>query len=458
MTDLRRFTGEVRQLVSRELSDWEAEQVTLRGFSPSAEEAEVWGERAIISAVEGASRRQLARGEAALTEAEEDTVIAAVRSWVFGHGVLDGLLSDPMIENIVANGFDNVTITRAGGQRAAGPPLADSEEEFEQLIRRWAATEGKTERRFDDSQPYLDLRLPDGSRLHAIKGVTSRLCVSIRKHRHLTITLDELLALGTIEATLAHALSCAIQPPLPCSILVAGGTDTGKTTFARALISGIPYDERLVVIEDNAELGLEFDPARAPHVVEMEVRQPNIEGVGGIGMEVLGRQALRMRPDRLIVGECRSGHEVRTMLEAMNSGHEGSMTTIHADSSLSALTKMQTYALTGVDSLSMEASAHLISLVLHLVVHLRKLPDGRRVVSSVREITGAYGHQIESNEVYTSHGDLGPAVPTDTGFTPRMLERLRASGYDHTVTLNSVTLNSVALNSVALNGRLGFRP
>jgi len=164
-------------------------------------------------------------------------------------------------------------------------------------------------------------------------------------------------------------------------VLIAGGTDTGKTTFARALINEIPVSERLIVIEDNAELGLELDPARRPHVVEMEVRQPNLEGKGGIGMDVLGRQALRMRPDRLIIGECRSGHEVRTMLEAMNSGHEGSLTTIHADSSRSALTKMQTYALTGDDALSMEASAHLIQLVLHLVIHLAKAPDGRRIVT-----------------------------------------------------------------------------
>lgn len=437
MPDLRSFTSEVRDAVGRAVSDWEAEQTSKRGFAPRPEEAEVWGHQAIVNAVEAASRRRLARGDRPLSEPEEDTVIASVQSWVFGHGVLDALLADDENENIVANGHDNVTITRVGGERVTGPPLADSEEEFEQLIRRWAATEGKTERRFDDSQPYLDLRLPDGSRLHAIKGVTSRLCVSIRKHRHLTITLDQLVALGTMERSLAHTLACAIRPPLPCSVLVAGGTDTGKTTFARGLISEIPYDERLIVIEDNAELGLEFDPARAAHVVEMEVRQPNIEGLGGIGMDVLGRQALRMRPDRLIIGECRSGHEVRTMLEAMNSGHEGSITTIHADSSRSALTKMQTYALTGSDALSMEASASLVSMVLHLVVHLKKQPDGTRVVSSVREITGSKGAQIHSNEVYATYDDDRPASPTDAGFTPRMLERLRASGYDHTVSLGS---------------------
>ncbi|MFV1989586.1 MAG: CpaF family protein [Acidimicrobiales bacterium] len=437
MAELRSIIADVRETVARQVAEWESAQQTIHERAPSGEESAVWGQQAIVDAVEAAMRNRMANGEAPLSEVDEDIIIDSVRSRVFGHGVLDELLADPFTENIVANGFDNVTITRVGGERTKGPALADNEQDFEDLIRRLAATTGKTERRFDDAQPYLDLRLPDGSRLHAIKQVTSRLCVSIRKHRHMTITLDDLVNLGTMEPSLAHALSCAVSTPLPCSILVAGGTDTGKTTFARGLISQIPKQERIVVIEDNAELGLEMDPERAPYVVEMEVRQPNIEGVGGIGMDVLGRQALRMRPDRLIVGECRSGHEVRTMLDAMNSGHEGSLTTIHADSSLSAMTKMQTHALSGEDALAMEASAHLISLVLHLVVHLRKLPDGRRVVSSLREITGANGDQIESIEVFAADAE-GIARPTQTGFTARLLERLRASGYDHTTSLSEV--------------------
>lgn len=427
MADLRSVIAAVRADVGRQVSDWEVAQSAERGFAPSKEETAVWGEAAIVGAVETAARRELAAGRAPLSEADEDAVIDAVRSWVFGHGRLDALLADDRIENILANGHDNVTLSLVGGERVAGPALADSEEEFEQLIRRWAATEGKTERRFDDAQPYLDLRLPDGSRLHAIKGVTSRLCVSIRKHRHLQVTLQQLVGLGTLDAELAAVLSAAVRPPLPCSVLIAGGTDTGKTTFARALINEIPVTERLIVIEDNAELGLELDPARRPHVVEMEVRQPNLEGKGGIGMDVLGRQALRMRPDRLIIGECRSGHEVRTMLEAMNSGHEGSLTTIHADSSRSALTKMQTYALTGDDALSMEASAHLIQLVLHLVIHLAKAPDGRRIVTSVREITGARDGQVHTNEVFTAPDPFTPAVATAAGFTPRLLHRLSAA-------------------------------
>ncbi len=422
----------VRQIAADAMSKWENELLA-EGTQPAAEDARAYGEHALIAAVGEVNRALLNQGQLPLDDKEKPALLELVRSKMFGQGRIDELLSDPETENIVANGCDHVWITKTGGRREQGPPLADSDEELEELIQRLARTAGNSERRFDDAQPFLDLRLADGSRLHAIKGVTSRPSLSIRKHRHLTVTFGELVRLGTVSQQLAHTLACAVRPPLPCSIVVAGGTDTGKTTFARGLISEIPPTSRIVVVEDNAELGLQFDPERAAHVVEMEVRQPNIEGVGGIGMDVLGRQALRMRPDRLIIGECRSGYEVRTMLEAMNSGHEGSLTTVHADSSLSALTKLQTLALTGGDSLEMEASARLISLVLHLVVHLTKMPDGRRTVSSVREVTGVDRDTLVSQEVFAFDENAGLALPTASGFSERMLERLVPAGFDRRV-------------------------
>lgn len=422
-----------RMMAADALSRWETDRQTNGARPVTPEDTRAYGESAIWSAISALNRAELSNGRRSLTPDEEETIAATVRSRMFGQGSLDSILSDHRVENIVANGCDNVWITREGGERAKGPPLADSDDELIELLRRMARTGGNTERRFDDAHPMLDLRLADGSRLHAIMSVSARPAVSIRKHRHLRVTLEDLVRLGTLTQQLAHTLAAAIAPPNPCSILVAGGTDTGKTTFARGLISQIPPETRVVVVEDNAELGLSFDPTRAPHVVEMEVRQPNIEGVGGIGMDVLGRNALRMRPDRLIIGETRSGHEVRTMLEAMNSGHEGSLTTIHADSSVAALTKMQTLALTGTDSLEMEASAHLISLVLHLVVHLAKLPDGRRVVTSVREVTGAHGTTVQSSEVFKLHPGTDHAVPTSAGFSPRMLDRLIPAGFDQRI-------------------------
>ncbi len=427
-----RLAKEVRALTADAISKWESDQ-EVGGRRIVAEDTRAYGESAIRTAISAVSRAQLSQGQAALDRAEEERIADLVRSQMFGQGGLEEVLKDPAVENIIANGCDHVWLTKEGGTRVPGPALADSDEELVELIRRLARTGGNTERRFDDAHPFLDLHLPDGSRLHAVMGVTARPAISIRKHRHLTVTLDQLVKLGTLSMQLAHTLAAAIAPPHPCSILVAGGTDTGKTTFARGLISHIPADTRIVVVEDNSELALSFDPSRAPHVVEMEVRQDNIEGVGGIGMEQLGRNALRMRPDRLIIGETRSGHEVRTMLEAMNSGHEGSLTTIHADSSAAALTKMQTLALTGNDSLEMEASAHLISLVLHLVVHLAKLPNGRRVVTSVREVTGAHGNTVQSNEVFSMPQGAELATPTKAGFSPRLLERLVPAGFDQRI-------------------------
>ncbi len=430
MADLVEITNDVREEVARQVAAWESDYHDSNGYPPSGDTSSAWGEKAIIEAVEASSRALMARGEDSLTETEEDQVINGVRSQVFGHGPLDELRNDPSIEEIMANGHDNVTLIRVGGVREQGPALAASPREFEDLIRRLAATGGKTERRFDDAQPYLDLRLPDGSRLHAIKQVTNRLTVTIRRHGHTTMSLDQLVDLETISPTLAEFLHCAVAPPMPCAVMVAGGTATGKTTFLRGLISAIPPTERLVVIEDSSELGLELDPERASHCIEMEVRQPNLEGIGGISMKTLGEQALRMRPDRVIVGESRNGDEVRTVLQALNSGHEGSMSTIHSDSALAALSKMQTSALQGDDALSMEASAHLISLVLHLVVHLTKRPDGQRIVSSVREVTGASGSRIDTTEIFALD-DAGQLRATTAGPSGELLERLRASGFDH---------------------------
>lgn len=435
--ELRSFVDTMRRSVADAWSAWENRYRADNGRPPTGEEVDVWGEQALISALERGIRQRLSTGQRPLAEAEEDLVIETVRRKVFGFGVLDELTRDPEVENILANGHRITWLLKAGGRMERGPALADSEDELEDIIRRLAATAGRTERRFDDAQPYLDLRLPDGSRLHAIKSVSSRLSVSIRVHRHKTITMRELVTLGTHDEALAHALACAVAAPMPSSIMVAGGTDTGKTTYLRGLISEVAVTERLVVIEDNAELQLDKDPARSDHVVEMEARQPNIEGVGGIGMDVLVKQSLRMRPDRVIVGECRSGNETVAMLDAMNTGLDGSLTTIHSDSSLSALTKLQTYSLRADHPLSMEASGHLIALVVHLVVHLRKMEDGRRVVSSVREVIGVKDGQLVTNEVYAPGPD-GRAVPTGTPFSERMMERMRASGFDHRTALAGV--------------------
>ena len=394
---------------------------------PTDEQLAIWGEDVISDALGALERRMVESGRARLSDDVEDWLADQLRSRVFGLGGLDALLRDPLIENIVANGCDQVTVTYAGGRRATAAPIADSDDELEELLRRLAGSAGRTERRFDDASPFLDLRLADGSRLHAVKSVTSRPCVSIRRHRFLEITLEQLYELGTIDLGVRLLLAAAVQPPHPTNIVVAGGTDTGKTTFLRGLISEIPIDERLVVIEDNTELQLASDTARARHVVEMETRHANVEGAGEITMSDLLRQSLRMRPDRVIVGEIRGG-EAADMFKAMSTGNDGSLTTLHADSAVNALAKMQLYGQMAEDSLSPEASAQLISQSIHLVVHLRKLADGRRSVSSVIEITGAEGSLVHSNELYEADSE-GRGRPTGVSPTDSLFERLEPCGF-----------------------------
>jgi Flp pilus assembly CpaF family ATPase len=292
--------------VTTELSHWSNRQASRP--TPAVEQAE--GERLLALALERLRRQRLAAGLAPVSADEEVALVADVRARLHGFGLLDQLLADPTIENLHANGCDRVFITRAGGQRERGPQLAATDGDLVELIRRVAAHGGRTERRFDDARPLLNLRLPDGSRLSAVMQVSGRPSLSVRRHRHTEIGLDELVGLGTLDVPLAEVLRAAVRRPHPLNIVVAGGTDAGKTTFLRALLAEVEPWERLVVIEDALELQLERDPERHPDVVELETREANIEDAGEITMRELARHALRMAPDRVIVGEVRGGERL----------------------------------------------------------------------------------------------------------------------------------------------------
>ena len=276
--------------ITQELSRWTHEREAAGSRPDPATEHEL-GEQLIASALERTSRDRLARGQEPLGAEEASALMEEVRARLFGFGVLDRLLSDPSIENLHANGCDRVFITRAGGERFAGPPLAATDAELIELIRRVAAQGGRTERRFDDAKPLLNLRLPDGSRLSAVMQVAGRPSLSIRRHRHPNVTLADLVRLGTLSEELAAVMVAAVHRPHPCNIVIAGGTDAGKTTFLRALLAEIEPWERLVVIEDALELQLERDHGRHPDVVELETREANIEGAGEISMRDLARHA-----------------------------------------------------------------------------------------------------------------------------------------------------------------------
>jgi pilus assembly protein CpaF len=329
----------------------------------------------------------------------ERAVIAAVLDEQFGLAGLQPLLDDPSIENINVNGADRVFVRYADGTRAQLPPIAASDAEVEQLVRTLAARSGSEERRFDRGSPAVNLQLPDGSRLFAVMALTAggRPSISIRRHRYRTVDLPQLRQLGMIDSRLADVLRALVQARK--NLLVTGGTALGKTTLLRGLASVIDPGERLVTIEDAFELDLDRDPALHPDVVALQAREANIEGQGAVSQAELVRWALRMSPDRVLVGEIR-GPEVVPMCNAMSQGNDGSMATLHASSSRIAFTRLAAYAAQGPERLPLEATNLLVASAVHFVVHLAYASDGTRVVSSIREVVDADDRQIISNEIY----------------------------------------------------------
>nr|WP_205752355.1 ATPase, T2SS/T4P/T4SS family [Cryptosporangium phraense] len=368
-------------------------------------------------------------GRAPRNPAADQALSVRVLDALFGLGGLQPLLADPQIENINVNGADVVHVRYADGRRARVAPVAGSDAELVDLIRAIAARAGVEERRFDRGAPTLSVQLPDGSRLFAVMAVTARPSIAIRRHRHPTATLRDLTRLGTIDLGLEAFLAAAVRARR--NIIVSGGMAAGKTTVLRALASAIDPAERLVTVEDALELGLDTDTRAHPDVVAMQARDANIEGEGQITTADLVRAALRMSADRVIVGEVR-GAEVIPMCLAMSQGNDGSMATLHASSSAQVFLKLAAYAVQSAERLPLEATGLLVASAVHLVVHLDTTPDGRRVVASIREVVGADGAQVTSNELYRPSGDkrARPHVPpsddlltalTATGFDPKWL-------------------------------------
>lgn len=332
-----------------------------------------------------------------IDRSEESFITDEVLATLFGLGSIERLLADDSVENVNINGCDTVWVHHAGGIKRRAEPVAGSDDELVALIRKAAARLGRNERRFDLANPFLDLQLPDGSRLNAVMAVSERPAVSIRRHRHERVTLDDLCKLGTLDEALRVFLHAAVQARK--SIIICGGTNAGKTTLLRALLNACDPDERLITIEDRLELSLTADPDRHRDVIEMETRTANIEGSGGITMQQLVRNALAMSPDRLVVGEVR-GPEVVDMLAALSTGNDGSMCTIHANSSQAAFSKIATYALRSAEHIPVEATYRMIAESINLVVHVRRGRDGRRRVGSVREVTGSSMGEVKSVEVF----------------------------------------------------------
>jgi Flp pilus assembly CpaF family ATPase len=391
------------------------------------------GRQLINRRLEAYAKERLEQGLDTLADDEEVALAQAIHDALFGLGILQRLLEDESIENIDANGCDTVWITRSGGLKERGPALADSDDELVEMIRMAAARLGLSERRFDMGSPSLNLQLPDGSRLFSVMAVTPRPCVAIRRHRFPVIFLDDLIKLGTIDHALREFLTAAVHARK--NLIVCGGVDAGKTTMLRALLNEVPTHERIVTIEDNFELGIDRYADLHPDAVALEARERNVEGEGEVTMANLVRWALRMNPDRVVVGEVR-GDEVLPMLNAMSQGNDGSMCTIHANSSQGAFGRFAMYAVQAPERLPLEATNLVVANAIDFVVFIGQAAGStpgsmQRVVSSVREVVGAEGPLVMSNEIFSPGPDRRaiPAAPIRN----RTLDDLVAVGFDPSV-------------------------
>jgi len=359
-----------------------------------------------------------------LSLGDKQKINVLVMDEIFGYGPITNLLNDPTVTEVMVNGPDKIYIERSGKIEKTENAFRDDKHVLH-IIDKIVAPLG---RRVDESSPMVDARLPDGSRVNviipplSIKGPT----ITIRKFAVDPYMIDDLIAFGTLNTDMAKLLKASVKGRV--NIIVSGGTGSGKTTFLNVLSSFIPDNERIVTIEDAAELQLKQE-----HVVTLESRPSNIEGKGRIGIRDLVVNALRMRPDRIIVGEVRSG-EALDMLQAMNTGHDGSITTVHANTPRDSLSRLETMVMMSGMELPSRAIREQISSAINLVVHVSRYSDGTRKVSKVTEILGMEGDTITLQDLYVFRQDgfderggiIGRHVPT--GIVPGFLDKIREHG------------------------------
>lgn len=355
-----------------------------------------------------------------LSAEERDQVVEALVADICGLGPVDHLFADPTVSDILVNGPDDVWVDRFGRLQKTSVRF-DDQEHLLRLLSRLVASHG---RHLDEASPHVDVRLADGSRLHAlIPPLAAQPIMSIRRPRAVPFRLEELYACGTLSPAMGELLEAAIACRL--NILIAGGAASGKTTFLNVLSGFISPNERVITIEETAELKLEH-----PHVVSLEARLPNIEGRGEVTLRALVKNALRMRADRIIVGEVR-GSEVFDMLQAMNVGHEGSLSTVHANSPEDALRRLENLVLIGGFDLPSRAIRELLAAALQVIVHTTRFPDGSRRITSIREVLLADG-QLGTRELFRfqiPRDGVGEGRHLSTGHRPSFLPRLAEGGY-----------------------------
>src|SRR5216110_1926604 len=380
---------------------------------------------------------QLVLDRTPLTREERRQIIRELTDDILGYGPLEPFLRDDSITEVMVNAHDRIYVERLGKIERTPAAFADNSH----LLRIIDKIVSQVGRRVDEASPMVDARLPDGSRVNAIipplslKGPT----LTIRKFSRDPYTMDDLIAFGSISAKAAQFLAACVKGKL--NILISGGTGTGKTTTLNATSAFIPGDERIVTIEDAAELQLQQE-----HVITLESRPPNIEGQGEVKIRELVRNDLRMRPDRIIVGEVR-GPETLDMLQAMNTGHEGSLTTIHANSPRDALSRLETLVLTGGVELPHRAIREQIASAFDLLVQIQRLVDGSRRLTHISEVLGMESDVVTLQDVFVAkppdEREQGNGDEAGSG-SPKLLKQLECSG------LKPHFLEKMAANGVVL--------
>lgn len=422
MTTDTAVMGRLHRVVAERLSERLRTVEGDGGLSPEDERALT---RSLIAEeLERMAETAYRDGHDPLTPKEEEGLSEAVFDRLWGLGRLQSIIDDPDLANIHVNGFDNVWLVYRDGTKVRGDPVADSDRELVEVIATAARRWGRSEKRWDRVSWELHLQLPGGERLHAVLGLTGRPTITIRRHDFSIYRLKHMVALGAVDESLQAFLAAAVRAKL--NLIVAGGTNTGKTTMLRCLLNEVPPTERVVTVEDNLEIGLDRFRDLHPDQVCWERRGANIEGLGEVTLADCVRATLRQNPDRVIVGEIR-GVEVVDMLRAMSQGNAGSMSSIHADSSKGAIVRLGMY--TAEAGLDEETSNKWIANAVDLIVHVGWV-DGVRRATSVREVLEAEARQIATNEIYRPAAD-GRAVPAP-GPTIRQdtLDRLVDAGFD----------------------------
>jgi pilus assembly protein CpaF len=367
----------------------------------------------------------LSREESSLTSGDRTRITAEICDEILGHGPLEPLLRDPDVSEIMVNGPDKIYVERFGRILPVDASFVD-EEHLRRIIDKIVARVG---RRVDEGSPMVDARLPDGSRINAVLPPISidGAALTIRKFAADPYSIDDLIAFGTLTKPVAEFLSACVRGRL--DMLITGGTGTGKTTTLNVLSQFLPADERIVTIEDAAELQLHQE-----HVLRLESRPSNIEGRGQVTVRDLVRNSLRMRPDRIVIGEVRDGAAL-DMLQAMNTGHDGSMTTVHANSPRDSLARIETMVLMAGMELPVRAIREQIAAAIDVIIHQTRLKDGSRRITHITEVVGMEGDVITLQDIFLFdfragvdeygryRGTLQP-----TGLRPMLLDRLAESG------------------------------